>query len=101
MPDYPQVTYEVKTYDINKLLQYPQPDGNIENIVNSLKNQTVYCPFVSQPLKHGDVFSLFGKEAILARNQINQTLSSTFSELYYGPPTTPPPPILVIFGYWE
>ena len=88
MPEYPQVTYRVKTYDVNEIMQYPQPDVNIQNIINSLENQTVFCQFVSHPLKHGDVFSLFGEEAILARNQIRQDPETTFVELYYGPVLT-------------
>ena len=98
---FPQVTFRVNTIRIHDILSWPQPDGNIQNIINNLKSQTIWVPNVPYPLKHGDVFSLYGKKALIAYNeyqQINATsnLSITLDLLYFGPPipeatTTPEP----------
>ena len=70
---FPQVTFRVNTIRIHDILSWPQPDGNIQNIINNLKSQTIWVPNVPYPLKHGDVFSLYGKKALIAYNEYQHT----------------------------
>lgn len=60
----PVYTFEVNNIDWQEILSYPQPDGNLENIILQLKNAEVRIPFVKRPLKYGDRFTLNGSKAI-------------------------------------
>lgn len=48
--------FQVKSYDLQDVLSYCQPDDNLDNILFQLNNRTVWI--VDRPLKHGDVFEV-------------------------------------------
>jgi hypothetical protein len=60
---WPMITFRVKTYDPIKLIGQNPPDNNIQNIIKNYENQTVWIENWPAPLKHGDEFTLYGKEA--------------------------------------
>lgn len=76
---YPQITFRVKTLVYRQLLNQNFPDTPPlpttiweppPNIINNLKNQTVWVEYVGRPLKNNETFTLYGKEAIVVYNQI-------------------------------
>jgi len=73
----PQITFKVKTVNYEELFKTIVPDENFNNILNNLKNQTVWIEGVDYPLKDGDEFTLYGKEAVKVYN------------LYINNPTEP------------
>jgi len=68
----PKITFRVKTYDPVALTGTLPPDGNLENIIKALKEQTVWLPHVDYSLKHDDTFILYGKKAVELKNKISQ-----------------------------
>lgn len=64
----PEITFQVDTIDFVEIFNTLLPDENINNIINNLKNETVYIEKVPYPLKHGDVFTLYGKDAVYVYN---------------------------------
>lgn len=58
----PVYTFLVDNIDYQTIYSQPLPN-TIGNVLNSLNNQAVYIPYVSRPLKNGDIFTLFGKKA--------------------------------------
>jgi len=83
---YPQITFKVGTIDMHSIVSNPQPDSNLENIINNLKNQTIWVPFVDKPLKHGDEFTLYGKEAMHVFNIFKKNLCPHGEIIYFGIP---------------
>lgn len=84
---YPEVVFRVKNYDIFQILSQNLPDVDRNNIINQLNNQTVWIPNWPYALKHGDVFTLYGQEALQvlkAYNQINSPNSTVLEVLYNG-----------------
>lgn len=84
----PRLSVRVKTYDPLKLQTQALPDVNRENIVNQLKNQTVYLPNWPYPLKDGDQITIYGQKAIQLYNDIRFLNNGEFNVvevLYYGP----------------
>ena len=61
------ITFQVNTIDPS-LLSSNLPDENIENILNQWRNATVWVETVNRPLKHGDRFTLYGRQAFHVRN---------------------------------
>jgi len=68
----PKITFKVKTYDPSLLAGTLSPDGNLDNIIKALKEQTVWLPHVDYALKHDDTFVLYGKTALDLKNQLPQ-----------------------------
>ena len=68
----PVITFRVKTYDPLVFVGTLPPDGNRENIINQLLNQTVYIPGWPHPLKHGDEFTLYGQAASDLKRKLPQ-----------------------------
>lgn len=73
----PKITFIVKTINYEEIFRTIVPDENIGNILNNLRNQTVWIEGVDYPLKDGDEFTLYGKEAVRVYN------------LYIANPTEP------------
>jgi hypothetical protein len=59
-----KITFIVNCIDMEHIMSTPQPDSNLENILMQLKSRTVSIQFVPRLLKHGDVFTLYGQEAL-------------------------------------
>lgn len=68
----PRITFRAKTYDPTTLMGQLPPDGNIENIINQLKNKTVFVPGWPNALKDGDTFTLYGQAASDLRRKLPQ-----------------------------
>ena len=64
----PEVIFQVDTIDFVEIFSNLLPDENINNIINSLKNETIWIEKVPYALKHGDTFTLYGKEAVYVYN---------------------------------
>lgn len=80
---HPEITFRVKTYDPLTLVSQLPPDGNIENIINQLKNQTVWIPGWPYALKHGDTFTLYGQAASDLKRKLPQlNVGGTILEIY-------------------
>ncbi len=60
----PVYKFIVDNIDMTQIYSYPQPDGNLENILLQLKSAEVHIPFVKKPLRYGDTFTLYGSQAI-------------------------------------
>lgn len=58
----PVYTFLVDNIDYQTIYSQPLPN-TIENVLSSLDNQAVYVPHVNKPLKNGDIFTLFGRNA--------------------------------------
>jgi len=58
----PIYTFVVNNIDYTEIYSRPMTE-NIENVILNLNNQAVYVPYISRPLKNGDVFTLNGKKA--------------------------------------
>jgi hypothetical protein len=83
---FPTLTLRVKTYDPVDLTKKLFPDNNKENIIRQLENQTVWFPYWPYPLKHGDEFTLYGKNAFETYKNLSQynSDSSMVEVVYYG-----------------
>jgi hypothetical protein len=84
---FPVLTVKIKTYDPSKLSGQLIPDSNRENIINQLKNATVWLPNWAYPLKNGDEVTVFGRQAFdlyQIINQLNAGGTSTVEALYFG-----------------
>jgi hypothetical protein len=84
---FPVLTVKIKTYDPSKLSGQLIPDSNRENIINQLKNATVWLPDWAYPLKDGDEVTVFGRQAFNLYqiiNQLNAGGTSTVETLYFG-----------------
>ena len=84
---YPEVVFKVKNYDMFQILSQNLPDVDRNNIINQLNNQTVWIPNWPYALKHGDIFTLYGQEALQVLNaysQINSPNSTVLEVLYNG-----------------
>jgi len=84
---FPVLTVKIKTYDPSKLSGQLLPDSNRENIVNQLKNATVWLPDWAYPLKDGDEVTVVGRQAFNLYqliNQLNAGSTSTIETLYFG-----------------
>ena len=68
----PRITFRAKTYDATTLMGQLPPDGNIENIINQLKNKTVFVPGWPNALKNGDTFTLHGQAASDLKRKLPQ-----------------------------
>jgi len=64
----PQMTFIVDTVDFVEIFNSLPPDENINNIIHNLENETVYIEKVPYPLKHGDIFTLYGQDAVYVYN---------------------------------
>lgn len=64
----PQITFQVDTINFAEVFNTLLPDENLNNIIYNLLNRTVYIEKVAYPLKHGDVFTLYGKDAVYVYN---------------------------------
>jgi hypothetical protein len=84
---FPVLTVKIKTYDPSKLSGQLIPDSNRENIINQLKNATVWLPNWAYPLKDGDEVTVVGRQAFdlyQIINQLNAGGTSTVEALYFG-----------------
>lgn len=84
---FPVLTVKIKTYDPSKLSGQLLPDSNRENIINQLKNATVWLPDWAYPLKDGDEVTVVGRQAFNLYqliNQLNAGSTSTVEVLYFG-----------------
>jgi alpha-tubulin suppressor-like RCC1 family protein len=68
----PKLTFKVKTYDPIAFASQLPPDGNVQNLIYQLKNQTVWIPGWPYPLKHDDTFILYGRAASDLRRKLPQ-----------------------------
>lgn len=87
-PISPKLIVKIKTYDPVKLQSQVLPDNNRENIINQLKNQTVWIPNWNYALKDGDVITLRGQQAIQLYKDVPYMNNGGFNVaevLYYGP----------------
>ena len=95
--EFPQIVFQVRTIDDEQLSSQYFPDKK-ENILKTLRDRTVYVDYVPYALKHGDIFTLYGYEALTVLNQYRKinNYGWTIDVIYYGvviPPTpTPIPP---------
>lgn len=64
----PEITFQVDTIDFVEVFNTLLPDENINNIINNLKNKTVWIEKVPYALKHGDTFTLYGQDAVYVYN---------------------------------
>jgi len=67
------------------------PDQDRQNVIDQLASATVWVQYWPWPLKNGDIFSLYGSEAIQVyqtRDQLNSV--ATLETIYYGNPILPP-----------
>ena len=64
----PQITFQVDTINFAEVFNTLLPDENINNIINNLKNETVWIEKVPYELKRGDTFTLYGKDAVYVYN---------------------------------
>lgn len=67
MTPLPVYTFVVNSIDYQTIYSQPLPNS-VENIVKGLREQAVYVPFVSNPLKDGDAFTLYGSRAQTVHN---------------------------------
>lgn len=76
---YPQITFKVQTLVYRQLLNQNFPDTPPlptaiwlppPNIVNNLKNVTVWVEYVGRSLKNGEEFTLYGKDAVKLYKQL-------------------------------
>lgn len=84
---FPVLTVKIKTYDPSKLSGQLIPDSNRENIINQLKNATVWLPNWAYALKDGDEVTVVGRQAFNLYqliNQLNAGSTSTIETLYFG-----------------
>ena len=99
-PNSPKLTVRIKTYDPAKLQTQMLPDSNRQNIINQLKNQTVWLPNWSYALKDGDEITLYGQQAIQLYKDIRYLNNGDFNVvevLYYGPDFIEEPNDIYIF----
>jgi hypothetical protein len=59
----PIYRFRVNVIDWTQILPNVQPN-DLDNIIRSLEQTTVFIPYVDRPLKHGDEFTLYGSRAI-------------------------------------
>lgn len=59
----PMYTFRVNIIDYTSIYSNTLPDS-IDGIIRNLESASVYVPYVEQPLKHGDEFTLYGSQAI-------------------------------------
>ncbi len=81
---YPQITFRVKTVDYVELASRMLPDQDRQNVIDQLASATVWVQYWPWPLKNGDIFSLYGSEAIQVyqtRDQLNSV--ATLETIYY------------------
>lgn len=85
---YPEIRFKVKTFDPVEVASRMLPDDNRDNVIRQLQNQTVWVLNWPYPLKNGDEFTLYGKEAIKTYKDYQQinTGNSVLEVLYYGLP---------------
>ena len=86
-PAGPKLKIRIKTYDPAKLQSQLLPDNNSQNIINQLKNQTVWLPNWSYPLKNGDEITVYGQQAVRLYKDIRYLNNGEFNVvevLYYG-----------------
>ena len=74
-----------------------QPDSNIQNIIGQLESREIWLPFYDRSVRHGEEITLYGQQAIKAR-QVLDTMNSdgnaVVEVLYYGSnPPEPAPPV--------
>ena len=64
-----------------------QPDSNIQNIIGQLESREIWLPFYDRSVRHGEEITLYGQQAIKAR-QVLDTMNSdgnaVVEVLYYG-----------------
>lgn len=53
----PNIFFRVNTLDNPSYLSNPKPDGDFNNLIEHLKNATVWIEGIDRPLKHGDSFT--------------------------------------------
>jgi hypothetical protein len=88
---YPQITFKVNTVDYVQLAGRMLPDQDRQNVIDQLASATVWVQYWPWPLKNGDTFTLYGREAVQVyqtKEQINTI--ATFEVIYYGNPILPP-----------
>lgn len=68
----PKLMYKVKTFDPTQLVSTLPPDGNLENIIKALKEQTVWLPYIDYAVKHDDIITLYGKRALDFQRNLSQ-----------------------------
>lgn len=84
---YPKLTVTIKTYDPSTFVSTLPPDTNLDNIIAQLESATVYVPTWPYPLKHGDSFTVYGKQAIYLYNlipQLNENNNTSIEIDYFG-----------------
>ena len=88
---YPQITFKVTTVDYVQLNSRMLPDQDRQNVIDQLASATVWVEFWPFPLKNGDIFTLYGSEAVRVYNTLSQLNTiATFEAIYYGNPILPP-----------
>lgn len=58
----PIYTFLVNNIDYSIIYAQPLP-SSIDNVIEGLNSQAIYIPYVNNPLKNGDIFTLYGKRA--------------------------------------
>jgi len=61
-PTHPIYTFEVVAYNASEIFATPLPDSR-DNILFGLENRTTWFNTISEPLKHGDQFTVSGQQA--------------------------------------
>jgi alpha-tubulin suppressor-like RCC1 family protein len=61
--DYPQITFRVKPVFTN-LYNYPLPGDNRERTWYQIEYGAIWIDYVPYKLKHGDIFNLYGAQAL-------------------------------------
>ena len=90
----PVLKLRALAYDPLTFVSQLQPDSNIQNIIGQLESREIWLPFYDSPVRHGEEITLYGQQAIKAR-QVLDTMNSdgnaVVEVLYYG--SNPPIPV--------
>lgn len=83
VPIYPQITFQAESYDPVEFASRSFPGISRDEAIRQLNSQTIWVEGWPYPLKHGDLFTLYGSAAIAAQNSNKYHVVS----VYYGVPT--------------
>ena len=86
---FPQITFRVRTYDPVDLALNAAPGVDKDAQLKQILEQTVWVEFWPYPLKNGDTFTLYGKEALTVYHALEEW--KQLEVIYYGIPFQPTP----------
>jgi len=83
----PVLKLRALAYDPLTFVSQLQPDSNIQNIIGQLESREIWLPFYDRSVRHGEEITLYGQQAIKARqvlDSMNSGGNAVVEVLYYG-----------------